>query len=103
MPDLINKSESSCRKAAILVASLDSATADLLLAQIGPDEADRVRRAILHLEEVDPIEQEAVIDEFRCTEPPVRMADLPGIELNDELARKLSLPVGGGDVAEPFI
>ncbi len=103
MPDLINKSESSCRKAAILVASLDSATADLLLAQIGPDEADRVRRAILHLEEVDPIEQEAVIDEFRCTEPPVRMVDLPGIELNDELARKLSLPVGGGDVAEPII
>ena len=104
MPDLINKCQSSYRKAAILVASLDSATADLLLAQMGPDEADRVRRAILHLEEVDPTEQEEVIDEFRRTQPPLRMPDLPGIELNDDLARKLSLPIGGGDdVAEPII
>jgi flagellar motor switch protein FliG len=95
----MNKSECAHRKAAIVVASLDSTTADMVLAQMGPDEADKVRRAILHLGDVDPIEQEEVIDEFRRTEPPVRMPDLPGIELNDDLARKLSLPAPDADYA----
>ena len=38
----------SLRKAAILVASLDSSTADILLDQMGPQQADEVRHAILH-------------------------------------------------------
>src|SRR6516225_6644995 len=97
MTHSISNYETSYRKAAILVASLDSTTADMVLAQMGPDGADKVRRAILHLGDVDPAEQEDVIEEFRRTEPPVRMPDLPGIELNDELARKLSLPVPGAD------
>src|SRR5215469_15643934 len=98
MPKLSSEQNGSYRRVAILVASLDSATADLLLAQMGDDEADRVRRAILHLGDVDPAEQEQVIEQFRSTEAPVRMPDLPGIELNDDLARKLSLPAAGSDV-----
>jgi flagellar motor switch protein FliG len=56
--------ESSIRKAAVLVASLDADTADLLLAQIPPQQADAVRAKVLQLDELDPREQQAIIDEF---------------------------------------
>jgi hypothetical protein len=54
----------SIRKAAILVASLDVDSADLLLAQMTDEQADEVRRAVLELGEPDPSEQQAVLDEF---------------------------------------
>lgn len=57
--------ESSLRKAAVLIASLDADTADLLLAQMPKDQADMVRREIIDLDEIDPNEQRAVLDEFR--------------------------------------
>ena len=52
------------RRAAILVASLDTSTADALLAQMPGEQADLVRRTIVELGDVDPAEERAVIDEF---------------------------------------
>ncbi len=52
------------RKAAVLIASLDQATADALLEQLAPGQADLVRRMVVVLEEIDPDEQEEVIGEF---------------------------------------
>jgi flagellar motor switch protein FliG len=89
----LNRRQTSIRKAAILVASLDSRTADLLLEQMGADQAHQVRRAILHLGDVDPSEQNEVIDEFCRIGPLVPSQHPPGIELDSELARKLAIPV----------
>ncbi|HEV3417795.1 MAG TPA: FliG C-terminal domain-containing protein, partial [Pirellulales bacterium] len=83
----------SLRKAAILVASLDQRTADLLLDQMAAEQADRVRRAILHLGDVDPVEQDEIIDEFFRIGPLVPDKHPPGIELDGELTRKLAIPV----------
>ncbi len=52
------------RRAAILIASLDTSTADALLAQMPDGQADLVRRAIMELGDVDPDEERRVIDEF---------------------------------------
>jgi flagellar motor switch protein FliG len=83
--------QTSLRKAAILVASLDARTADLLLEQMGAEQADQVRRAILHLGEVDPGEQNEVIDDF-CRIGPLLPGQHPaGIELDGELARMLAV------------
>ncbi|MBI2823493.1 MAG: hypothetical protein HYX69_02240 [Planctomycetia bacterium] len=55
---------SSIRRAAILVATLDAATADGLLAQMPSDQAVRVRQAIDELAEVDAAEEAAILEEF---------------------------------------
>jgi flagellar motor switch protein FliG len=88
----MNPRQTSLRKAAILVASLDSRTADLLLDQMGSEQADQVRRAILHLGDVDPSEQNKVIDEFCRIGPLVPSQHPAGIELDGELARNLAIP-----------
>jgi len=54
----------SLRKAAVLIASLDVDTADLLLAQMPRDQADLVRRELVGLKEIEPGEQREVLDEF---------------------------------------
>jgi flagellar motor switch protein FliG len=82
----------SIRKAAILVASLDQRTADLLLDQMGAEQADRVRRAILHLGTVDDAEQDEIIDEFVRRGSTASESYPPGIELDGELARILAMP-----------
>src|SRR3954470_20047031 len=55
--------QTDLRKAAILVSVLDTASADALLEQMGPA-ADRVRRAVMQLDDVAEEEQAAVIQEF---------------------------------------
>ncbi len=50
---------------AIFVASLDRALADRVLEQFPPEEARRIRQALVDLESIDPKEQERVIEEFR--------------------------------------
>src|SRR5882724_3376873 len=98
----------SLRKAAILVASLDARTSDLLLEQMGAEQADQVRRAILHLGEVDPGEQNEVIDDFCRIGPLVPGQHPAGIELDGELARMLAVsaePAGhaaASSLAEPI-
>src|SRR5215472_10206405 len=52
------------RKAAILVASLDTAAADAVLDQLSPEQARQVREIVVELEDIDQGEQRRVIDEF---------------------------------------
>jgi flagellar motor switch protein FliG len=85
--------EPSIRKAAVLVASLDVDTADAVLEQMPPEQADAVRREVERLDDLDPAEQKAVIDEFFRIGPLMPEQEPPGLELNDHLARKLALPV----------
>ncbi|OHB67133.1 MAG: hypothetical protein A2V70_11960 [Planctomycetes bacterium RBG_13_63_9] len=79
--------DSGIRKAAILVACLDRATADAVLERLGPEQTRRVRELLVDLEEIDPKEQRTVIDEFLRVGPMVPAKDPPGIELAGELAR----------------
>jgi flagellar motor switch protein FliG len=53
------------RRAAILVASLDEALAETILRELPPQEADRVLAELERMEEIDPEEQQDVLDEFR--------------------------------------
>ncbi len=79
------------RKAAILVASLDTSTADRLLDQLTPEQAQQVRRLAVDLGDVDRKEQQRVIDEFFRIGPLLPGQCPPGIELDDGLARRLAL------------
>lgn len=60
----MNSTTSSLRKAAILVGSLDDATAEMLLSQMPFDQARAIRAAAAALDELDMLEQDAVIEEF---------------------------------------
>lgn len=90
------------RRAAILVASLDTSTADAILGQMSDEQAAQVRRMMVELGDVDAKEQQQVIDEFcrqgsgRRQEPARVAAENPadnaadgGVELDAGLARRL--------------
>src|SRR5262245_6821364 len=55
---------SAIRKAAILISTLDSASGDALLEQMGPEVAERVRNALMELDEIPSDEQTDVIADF---------------------------------------
>lgn len=81
------------RKAAILVASLDVQTADKILDQMPGEQAGQVRRMMVELGDVDPQEQQRVIDEFfrhgPGREAPADLDASGGVELDPDLARRL--------------
>ena len=52
------------RKAAILIDTLDQASADTLLERLTDDSADRIRRKLLGLESVEPAERRSILDEL---------------------------------------
>ena len=52
------------RKAAVLISALDDRTADALLEQMGPDQAAKVRSALVELDDIPAAEQQAVLAEF---------------------------------------
>lgn len=52
------------RKAAILVSALDERAADALLQQMGPEQAARVRSALMEIEDVPAEEEQQVLAEF---------------------------------------
>jgi flagellar motor switch protein FliG len=52
------------RKAAVLISALDERTADALLDQMGRQEAAKVRSALVELDEIPIVEQQAVLAEF---------------------------------------
>ncbi len=84
------KRRHSIRKAAILIASLDTDGAARLLAQMSTRQAERVRQAISRLGQIDPAEQAEVIEEFFRIGPLVPDKQPAGIELDGHLARQLS-------------
>ncbi|MGH7194128.1 MAG: FliG C-terminal domain-containing protein, partial [Candidatus Saccharimonadales bacterium] len=90
-------SDANLRRAAILVASLDSPAADRVLEQLPDEDAARVRRMMVELDEIDHHEQQQVIGEFvrsrpTVSAPPRYAPSTPrGVELEAGLARRLSL------------
>ena len=54
----------SLRRAAILVSTLDQASADRLLDQLPPDQADRIRSAIMSLDDFSDDEQQRIAADF---------------------------------------
>ncbi len=82
--------ETGLRKAALLVAGLDRASADAVLAALGPDASRQLRRAVLELDQVDPLEQQQAIEEF-LEAAPRRPSPSAGVELDEGLARRLGI------------
>ena len=85
--------EPSIRKAAVLIASLDADTADLLLGQLPQQSVDEVRREVLELGEPDADEQKRVIDEFFRIGPLMPEQEPPGLELDDAVLNRLAQPI----------
>lgn len=52
------------RKAAILISTLDERTAEALLGQMAPEEASKVRSALVELDEIPSAEEQQVLTEF---------------------------------------
>jgi flagellar motor switch protein FliG len=104
--------DTGMRKAAILVACLDRAAADAVLAQLSPEQAHRVRQAVVVLDEITPRERESVVEEFyrfgpeRPTQAPVevelagRLAPQPGPQRS---AAGGGNERSGGARAKPFV
>ena len=55
---------STLRKAAVLISALDDQAADALLEQMGPEQAAKVRRALMELDDIPADEQQQVLTEF---------------------------------------
>jgi flagellar motor switch protein FliG len=80
--------ESTLRKAAILIRSLDDRTASSLLAQLPPSQAAQVREIARYLDDVDPIEQQQVLNDFLGSDRPRTVVDDGGVELDVNLAHE---------------
>jgi flagellar motor switch protein FliG len=78
----ISFQDAGIRKAAILVASLDQAAADLVLKQLGPERAKLVRQAASCLDDIDAAERRRVLAEFRRIGPMMSCREISGIELD---------------------
>jgi flagellar motor switch protein FliG len=77
-----DRNEAGIRKAAIFMASLDRATADLLLDQLGPECADLVRQATMAIDEINANERQQVVDEFHRIGTMIPKSSPAGIELD---------------------
>jgi flagellar motor switch protein FliG len=103
----MNDIKPDLRKAAILVSSLDRATADRLLDQMSDEQASLVRQAMVELPDIDASEQNQVIDEF-FQGGPKDQADPIGIALDrpDDRRSRATTYAGveweSGDEPVPF-
>ena len=99
-------SHEGLRKAATLVASLDTAAADAVLDQLTPEQARQVREIVMEMDDIDQAEQRRVIDEFFQTGPKAAATASAGVELDGRLAWLTSRdgplePDDTGDSAAP--
>ncbi len=70
------------RRAAILIASLDTASADALLDEMSPEQAALVRSAVMDLGEIHPSEQQQVMAQFVQQSPQGSSAPATGVEVD---------------------
>jgi flagellar motor switch protein FliG len=100
------------RKAAILVACLDRAAADAVLEQLTPEQAQRVRQAVVVLDDIPGKEQRCVVDEFFRLGPQPSTQQSVGIEPGGRLGREIGLgrsaphaeePAASGSHPTPFV
>ena len=94
-------SENNLRKAAILLSTLDDATADVLLRQLPPSHATRLRLAADDLENVSAQERRQVLNDFRHSDTFRTKNFSDGVEIDDSLIAKMSQSpeVGAGTTA----
>jgi len=88
------KLDEGLRKAAILVASLDRDTADLLMDKMSPEQARRVRQMILEMGEVSSEDERQILEEFAHRGPKSVPSPPPGVEMHGRLARRLARAPG---------
>jgi flagellar motor switch protein FliG len=81
--------DNSLRKVAILVASLDEASAEQLLASLPPQQARAVRLQVDDLTEIHPDEQRAVVAEFRRSFAQSSESLSTGVELEASLLERI--------------
>ncbi len=96
----MNTPDQGIRKAAILVASLDRASADKMLDTLDPQQARRVHQTMVGLGKIDSREQRRVIEEFFRTGPGLPDKYPPGVELDGRPARKPAIPQTPNTVGE---
>jgi flagellar motor switch protein FliG len=89
---LQNERERQLRKAAILVASLDDALAERMLADLPPDDAQAVRTVLTRLDAIDPEEQSDVVDQFRRSSRVSSPHRTEGVELDASLLARFEQP-----------
>jgi flagellar motor switch protein FliG len=77
------------RRAAILVASLDEALAESLLRAMPPLEATKVLEELDRIDEIEPEEQQDVLDEFRRA---ARQADAPASAVEFTYSAPIAAP-----------
>jgi flagellar motor switch protein FliG len=77
---------SAIRKAAILISTLDNASGDALLEQMGPELAERVRNALMELDEIPEGEEQQVIADFMGRSSG---GDDNGVEFDPSLAQRI--------------
>ncbi|MEX0818162.1 MAG: FliG C-terminal domain-containing protein [Pirellulaceae bacterium] len=87
------------RKAAILISTLDHRVADKLLERMSDAQASLVRSVAMELDEIPEAEQQLVMQEFLGTGNRGGEPDDAGVELDEELARKLA--TGADTVKRP--
>ena len=76
------------RKVAVLIANLDDALANRMLSEMPASDAQAVRDAVDRLDQVDADEANAILEEFRSSEPtPLKSAE--GVELDASLLARI--------------
>lgn len=85
---MTHSNQKTLRKAAVLLASLESDLAAVLLDELSPGQAALVQRVARELGTIDPREQEEVIHEFLRIGPLRPRSEADGIELDGLLARR---------------
>jgi flagellar motor switch protein FliG len=93
----MRKLSGKLRKAAILIASLDEASTDILLERIPAEKGAKVRRAIVELETIEGLEQQGVLREFLLLSgsplTELSVSNDEGVELAPELKQKIDHPL----------
>ncbi len=98
----MRKKHRNLRKAAILLASLEAHHAESLLAQMAPAQAEALRQAVARLTDIDPQEQDDVIEEFFRIGPLVPDKQCSGLELDDHLPAQLSVVESADEAPSPL-
>ncbi len=86
---MIKENDQQMRKAAILIASLDEALADRMLAEMPTSAARAVREMIERLGEVDAEEARDIVDQFRQDSYSTVPHDSQGVELDASLLARI--------------
>ena len=84
-----NERDRQLRKVAILIASLDDALAERMLADMPDKDAQAVRSAVDRLDQIDAEEESDIVDEFRRSTRPAPPHDTEGVELDASLLARI--------------